>query len=123
MKIDEALKVVAIALMNYVDDSSGEGTEKTIEIQKAFDLVKSNSNWNEAFIKSIERNYPNSYESACAQADEDNGIEVETEFDNWTCTELFDHAIDNDLIDEDDEFEDWINKRVDLLDLAKENAN
>ena len=42
------------------------------------------------------------------------------DFKNWTATELFDYLQSNEVIDEDDQFEDWMNDRVDMIDMAEE---
>lgn len=43
------------------------------------------------------------------------------DFDSWTATELYEYLVDNYEIDDEDEngsFEDWKNRRDELLDLA-----
>ena len=48
-----------------------------------------------------------------------NIIEVE----EWTASELFNYLLDNEIISEDAEFEDWKNNRTDMIGMVKENIN
>ena len=39
---------------------------------------------------------------------------------DWTTSELFEYAQDNELINEEDTFDEWIHSRTELLDLVEE---
>lgn len=47
-------------------------------------------------------------------------MELIDEISNWTTIELFDYLVDNDVLSENDTFEDWINDRPELLRMTKE---
>lgn len=41
-------------------------------------------------------------------------------YENWSTAELFHYLMDNDVIDVDDDFEDWKNNRSELIQMCKE---
>jgi len=40
----EAIEIIRIALMNYINDSSGNDTEETNQIEEAFNMIKGETN-------------------------------------------------------------------------------
>lgn len=47
-------------------------------------------------------------------------VEEEYDFDNWTTEELFNHLIDLHQIPYEEEFEDWIKYKSQMLYMCKE---
>lgn len=40
-------------------------------------------------------------------------------YENWSTAELFHYLMDNDVIDVDEDFEEWKGRRNELINLAK----
>jgi hypothetical protein len=53
----------------------------------------------------------------CPYSVDDEGI------DEWTTSDLFHYLLNNELIPEDAEFEDWKHDRTDMIGMVKENFN
>lgn len=95
MTPQKALKIVETALMNYVNDSAGEGSEETKEIDKAFKTIQNNVVWNNAFIDVAQGTMRSSeWDSACEHADEVVVNELGHQDENEITDEMIDNALD-----------------------------